>query len=385
MKNLPLRFSPAMAIVGLMALFFILFLSWAAWFEVDQTVRAQGSVISSAKTQIIQAADGGVLEAILVQEGEAVKKGQRLALLEKDRSSAAFEESRAKVAALEAGLIRARAEAAETPLNFGPELKKFPQFIAAQERIYWQRKDSLKDATQALSDNLKLAQEELQMNQALLKTGDASRIEVMRALRQVGELEAKITEVKHKYAQDAKLEVLRIEEELSSNRYRLEDRRSVLEHTEMLAPVAGIIKYLKLNTVGGVLRAGDELMQISPTDSDLVIEARINPVDIGQLTLGLPVQIKLDAFDYSVYGMLQGKLSYLSSDTLVEQGANGQSQTYYRAQVTIDANQTNPLLSKVAIKPGMTATVDVRNQTRSVLRYLLKPIIKTFGGALNER
>lgn len=380
-----IRKSPALVILALLVAFFVLFVGWAALFEVDQTVRAQGTVISSAKTQIIQAADGGVLEEILVHEGQAVKKGQRLALLEKDRSNAAFEESRAKVAALMAGLVRARAEAADSALVFGPDLKKYPEFVAAQQRLFFQRKASLKDATQALQMALSLAQEELKMNQALLQTGDASRIDVMRAMRQVGELEAKLAELNHKYAQDAKLEVLRLEEELSSNRYKLEDRRSVLEHTELVAPVAGIIKYLKLNTVGGVLRAGDELMQISPTESDFVIEARINPVDIGQLSLSLPVQIKLDAFDYSVHGMLEGRLTYLSSDTLVEQGANGQTQTYYRAQISLNDKQSNPLLAKLDIKPGMTATIDIRNKTRSVLHYLLKPVIKTFGGALNER
>jgi adhesin transport system membrane fusion protein len=159
----------------------------------------------------------------------------------------------------------------------------------------------------------------------------------------------------------------------------------VLEHTDLIAPVAGIVKYLRVNTVGGVLRAGDELMQISPTDSEMVIEAKINPVDIGQLELGLPVQIKLDAFDYSVYGMLAGKLTYISSDTLVEQSPNGQSTSSYRAQIKLDGVQANQALAKVALKPGMTATIDVKTRTRSVLRYLLKPVIKTFSGALNER
>jgi adhesin transport system membrane fusion protein len=137
--------------------------------------------------------------------------------------------------------------------------------------------------------------------------------------------------------------------------------------------------------VGGVLRAGDELMQLSPTDGDMVIEAKINPVDIGQLELGLPVQVKLDAFDFSVYGMLQGKLVYISSDTLVEQGPNGQSISSYRAQVRLDAQQSNQMLANVSLKPGMTATIDVKTRTRNLLQYLLKPVIKSFSGALNER
>lgn len=371
--------------IAVLAVMFAAFVAWAAWFEIDQTVRAQGSVITSARTQIIQAADGGVLAEILVQEGQEVKPGQRLAMLEKDRSSASFDESRSKVAALQASLIRARAESLGTKPVFPAPLRAYPDFVAAQEKLYAQKRTSLDDATAALDDALKLAREELQMNQGLLQSGDVSRLEVMRAMRQVSDLEARLSEARNKYTQEARQEVARLEDELSSQRYKLDERRSILEHTDLVAPVAGIVKYLRVNTIGGVLRAGDELMQISPTESDMVIEAKINPVDIGQLELGLPVQVKIDAFDYSVYGMLTGKLTYLSSDTLVEQGPNGQSISTYRAQIRLDKVQENQMLAKVALKPGMTSTIDIKTRTRSVLRYLLKPVIKTFSGALNER
>ena len=374
-----------LSIIAVLAAMFAVFLGWAAWFEIDQTVRAQGSIITSARTQIIQAADGGVLSQILVQEGQEVKAGERLAMLEKDRSNAAYEESRSKVAALQAGLIRAKAESLGTKPVFPPSLKAYPEFVASQERLYSQRLASLTDATESLEDALKLAREELQMNQALLKGGDVSRIEVMRALRQVTDIEARLNELRNKYLQEARTEVTRLEDELSSQRYKLDERRSVLEHTDLIAPVAGIVKYLRINTVGGVLRAGDELMQISPTESDMVIEAKVNPVDIGQLELGLPVQVKLDAFDFSVYGMLVGKLTYISSDTLVEQGPNGQSMSFYRVQVRLEDQQSNQALARVALKPGMTSTIDIKTRTRSVLRYLLKPVIKPFSRALNER
>jgi adhesin transport system membrane fusion protein len=128
-------------------------------------------------------------------------------------------------------------------------------------------------------------------------------------------------------------------------------------------------------------------MQISPTEGDMIIEVKVNPVDIGQLKPGLPVAIKLDAFDYSIYGTLQGRLSYISSDTLTEQTANGQSSNYYRAHVRLDPNKrkTNPKLAGVPLKPGMTATVDIRTDSRSVLQYLAKPVFKAFGGAMTER
>jgi adhesin transport system membrane fusion protein len=130
-------------------------------------------------------------------------------------------------------------------------------------------------------------------------------------------------------------------------------------------------------------------MQISPTEGEMVFEVKINPADIGQLGTGLLVSIKLNAFDYSIYGSLEGTLTYLSSDTLSEQGANGQTSTYYRAQVRIDVERAkthpNPKLAGVELKPGMTATVDIRTGHRSVLKYLAKPVYRAFGGAMNER
>ena len=232
-----------------------------------------------------------------------------------------------------------------------------------------------------------LANDELHMNEALFATGDTSRLELLRARRQVAEIQARTSELRNKYLQDARQEAAKQEEELSSQRYRQIERRNVLEHTVLTAPLAGVVKSLRVNTVGGVLRAGDELMQISPTDGELVLEVRVSPSDIGLLSLGLPATVRLDAFDYTVYGSITGALVYLSSDTLTDQAPNGQSQSYYRARVRLDAQslQNNPKLRGVSVKPGMTATVDIRIGERSVLAYLIKPIARAFGGAMRER
>lgn len=361
------------------------FLLWASLFEIDQAVRAQGQVIASSRTQIIQAADGGVLSEILVQEGQSVAAGERLAILERKRPKAAFEESRAKEAALATALTRAEAEASGQVPRFGDAGQQFPVFAAVQTALYAQRKRSLQEEMRTLQDGLALAQEELQMNEALLATGDTSRLEVMRAKRQVGELQGKLNAMRNKYLQDARLEASKLAEELSSSRYKLEERQSILDHTELNAPVAGVVKYLKVSTIGGVLRAGDELMHISPSEDDLLIEIKVNPVDIGQLKPGLPVTLKLDAFDYSVYGTLNGTLIHISSDTLTEQGPNGQTTAYYRAQVRPSAEQLNPKLAQVPLKPGMTATADIMTDRRTILQYLAKPVLKGFSGALSER
>jgi adhesin transport system membrane fusion protein len=366
---------------------FCAFLLWAGLFEIDQTVRAQGQVISSARTQVIQAADGGVLAQILVKEGQRVATGERLATLEGTRSNASFDESRAKVAALATALVRAQAEAGGSHPDFRAHAEQFPQFVAAQRSLYEQRKRGVQEELATLQQALQMADAELRMNERLLASGDTSELEVMRTKRQRAEALGRMSAVRNKYRQEANLEAARLAEELASNQYKLEERQSVLEHTILNAPVAGIVKYLKVSTIGGVLRAGDELMHISPTDGDMVIEIKVNPTDIGQLKTGLPVAIRLDAYDYSIYGSLHGTLAYIGSDTLTEQGPTGAAASYYRAHVRLDAgrNRSNPKLADVPLRAGMTATVDIHTASRSVLHYLAKPVMKAFGGAMNER
>lgn len=360
-------------------------LAWAAYFELEQTVHAQGQVMPVTRTQVIQAADGGVLEKLMVHEGESVKAGQVLALLEKERASAGVDEGAAKVAALGAALTRARAEATDQALVFAPALRAFHEFTAEQQQLYLQKRKSLDTELAALQQSLDLASDELELNEKLFATGDISRIELMRAKRQVVELAGRMEAVRNKYLQDARAEAAKLQEELASQRFKLEERQSVLQHTELVSPVDGVVKTLRVTTVGGVLRAGDELMQISPTNVDLMIEAKVPPADIGQLRTGLPVSIKLDAFDSSIYGALQGQLTYISADTLTEQSPNGQTLSFYRVQVRLHAQQSNAKLSLGDLKPGMTAAIDIQTGSRSVLTYLLKPISKAFQGAGSQR
>lgn len=382
MSRLTVR-TPSMTWLLLAAL--LLFVFWALLFDVDQTVRAQGQLIPSTRTQVIQAADGGVLEKILVAEGQSVKAGQVLAVLESERAVAGVEEGRAKVAALSIGLARARAEATGQALVFPREFMAYRDLMAEQEQLYWQKSRSVEAELASLGQALSLAQDELSVNQRLFGTGDTSKLDLMRAQRQVAELQGKMESVRNKYLQDARQEATRLQDELASQRFKLDERRSVLQHTQLTTPVDGIVKYLRINTVGGVLKGGDELMQISPTEVDLQVELKILPADIGLLTLGLPASIKIDAFDSSLYGSLVGELEYVSSDTLSEQNATGQSQTYYRARVSFDTGFKNPKLPLQQLKPGMTATVDIKTGQRSVMTYLFKPIVKAFSGAARER
>lgn len=374
-----------LGLVWVVLLLLVSMLAWAALYELDQTVRTQGQIVPGTHTQVIQVADGGVLEQLRVREGDRVKAGQVLAVLEKERANAGVEEGRAKVALLQTSLIRARAEATQQSPDFKTIPKRYADFVQEQTALYQQRLAGLKEDQANLMEALELAKDELRINEKLMETGDISRLELMRAKRQVTDIAGRLSAVKNKYLQDARQEAAKLQDDLSSQTFKLDERKSVLDHTELISPVDGVVKSLRMNTLGGVLRAGDELMQISPTEVDLLLELKVMPVDIGQLLIGLPASIKVDAYDYTIYGALNGKLEYISSDTLSEQGPNGQVTSTYKARVSLDARQANPKLGLHDLKPGMTASVDIQTGSRSVLTYLLKPISKAFQGAASQR
>ncbi len=364
----------------------VIFFIWATLFEMDQNVRATGQVIPSARTQIIQTADGGVLDKMLVVEGDSVHSGQLLAVLEKKRHKASYDEIKSRITDLMTSLIRVKSELSGKKLIFPEEFNNnYPNLVYAQKKLYERRRKSLMDELYTLYDFRDMVREELNMNETLLKTGDISRIEVMRIRQKLSEIKGKIKNVQNKYFQEASVEAAKIEAELASVHYKLEERLNVLEHADIKAPVTGIVKYLRINTIGGVLRPGDEMMQISPTESALVLEIKITPVDIGQLKTGLPVSVKVDAFDSSIFGSVNGTLIYISSDTLAEQGPGGTSVAYYRCLVKINEIQLNNKISLNALKPGMTAMVDIKTDTRTILQYIAKPVLRAFSGAMSER
>jgi adhesin transport system membrane fusion protein len=257
--------------------------------------------------------------------------------------------------------------------------------VQAQEQLHLQNQSALQKDELALFEQLRLAQAEFAIMQRLYDNGDISQVELMRAQRGLVDARQKLHAVQEKYKTDARREHAKIEEEITSQRSKLQERQSVLNHTEIQASLDGIIKSLRINTLGGVLRSGDELMQISPTSGGYIIEAKVNPVDIGQLQVGMPVAVRLDAFDYSIYGSLSGQLTYLSSDTLTEQSQDGRGQVYYRAKVLLSDFAPSQRIQSTDVKAGMTASLDILTGRRSVLVFIAKPIMRAFSGALGQK
>ncbi|MBE9577972.1 HlyD family type I secretion periplasmic adaptor subunit [Moraxella sp. K1664] len=362
----------------------IVLITWASFAKIDQVTRAQATVIASDRTQEIQATDNGVLSELLVREGDDVKKDDLLAILEEERAKAALDNSATKAAALRARVARLEAEIFDRPLNFPEEVQKYTEYVQNQTELYNRRRQAITQDVASLQKMLELAKRELAMNEPLLAHGDVSQADVIRLRRQVADIEAQITNKRNKYFEDAQTELTKAQEELESETEQLRDRTQVLEEKRLFAPVDGKVNNIAVTTIGGVVRPGDTIMQLLPTSSDLVVEAKVQPVDIAYVKEGQTASVKLDAYDYSIFGAMNGEVIYISPDTLMEKTPQG-DKPYYRVQIRIEGAQVAAREDEIIIKPGMTASVDIKAMERTVLSYLTKPITKTLSEGLGER
>jgi adhesin transport system membrane fusion protein len=361
------------------------FLIWANWAELDQITRANGQVIASSRNQIIQAPDGGVLAALPVREGAQVKRGELLARFDKTRTEAGYLESAAKAAALRASVARLNAEIFGGEPKFPPELAKYPEFRVTQRALFNKRQAAVREEIGALEQSQTLIKAELDMNLPLLKTGDVSRAEILKLQRQAADIQGQITNRRNKYLQDIQTDLAKAQEDLAGVLQILAQRKEQLDYTEIRSPMDGVVRNVRLTTLGGVAKPGEEIMQIVPLNDDMIIEAKVRPADIAFVRPGLPASVKLDAYDYTLYGTLMGEVIYISADTLNEE-VRGNDQPYYRVQIKTRAhNLVSRRNQRIDIQPGMTATVEIRTGSNTVLRYLTKPITKTISESLGER
>lgn len=361
------------------------FLAWAQWAEMDQITRAPGQGISSSRNQVIQAPEGGVISELLVKEGSLVKQGQVLFRFDRNKAEAAYLESAAKAAALHAAVARLQAEVFGGEPRFPTLLNAYPEFKKNQQLLFFKRQAAIHEEISALQKSMDLVQAELNLNLPLLQSGDVSRAEVLKLQRQLAELEGQATNRRNKYLQDTQSDFSKAQEELASSLQFLAQRKEQLDYTIVYAPMDGVVRNVRITTRGGVARPGEEILQIVPLEEELLIEAKVKPADAAFVKRGLPATVKLDAYDYTVYGTLPGQVSYISADTLSEDNRSNE-QPYYRVQVRID---TRRLVAKngekIEIQPGMTATVEIKTGSNTVLRYLTKPILKTLSESMGER
>ncbi len=363
------------------------FVLWAGWAEIDQITRATGKVIPIGKVQVIQSADGGVIEEIRIREGDGVRKGELLVSIDRVKVQAAVEESSAKVAAFKSSMTRIEAELYDRPLNFPDDVRAYPDFVANQTALFTKRRQAISSEIAALESVKRLMQQELELNMPLVSSGDVARAEIIRMQRGIADIQGQIVNKRSKYQQDLQAEFAKVEEELVSAQQILAQRRDALAATELRSPANGIVKNVRFTTVGAVLRPGDEVMQIVPTGEKLIVEAQVAPRDIAFIKVGQKASVKFDTYDSAIYGSGIGEVSYVSPDTLVEQRPDGESVTYYRINLNVDIREMRPRQQgeRIIIQPGMTVVAEIKTGENTVLRYLTKPILKTVSESFGER
>lgn len=378
------KMNPLIVIFGALCLIIIPFLTWASFAKLEQISRAQGIVIATAKTQEIQSANDGVIEEIYVSEGQTVKEGEVIAKLDEAQFQASFEAIKSKVAALEATLSRLKAEVFNEKLTFTDLSLQYPEFVNSQQELFKRRKEALNDEINVLQNSLKLAKYELNLNIPLVNSGDIGTLELIKLKRQVADIEGQIVNKQNKYFQESQAELAKVEEELSTQKQELADKTVTLGRAEIISPMDAIVNNIVITTKGARVRAGEVIMQLVPLD-ELVIEAKLSPAEISFVNVGQKASVKLDAYDFSIFGGFEGKVKHISSDTLVEKTNKGE-EYFFRVLISLNGNEiVSKVGKKVIVTPGMTGQIDIITGERTVLTYLAKPVIKTINESFTER
>ncbi|NNN25659.1 MULTISPECIES: HlyD family type I secretion periplasmic adaptor subunit [Pseudomonas] len=399
-------------------------LLWAHFAQIDEVTRGEGKAIPSSKVQKIQNLEGGIVSQIFVHEGQVVQAGEQLMRLDPTRFQSNVGETEADRLAMFLRVERLSAEVEERALNIPDDVRaKVPGQASSEEALFHSRQQQLKDETDGLQqqlvqkqqelrefvskqaqyrNSLNLLRQEISMSEPLVAQGAMSQVELLRLKRgevenrgqldattlaipraeaAVKEVERKVAETRSRFRSDALKELNEARTELSkatATGKALEDRVS---RTLVTSPVRGIVKQLLVNTIGGVIQPGSDLIEIVPLDDTLLVEARIRPQDIAFLRPGQHAMVKFTAYDYTIYGGLPADLEQIGADTVTDEDGNSFYLIKLRTRKSHLGSDDKPLL----IIPGMIATVDIMTGKKSILSYLLKPILRAKAEALRER
>lgn len=363
--------------------FFIILLIWAALSDVDEITKGQGNIIPSSREQVVQSLEGGILASLEVREGAIVEKGQAIAYLDETRFESSLDESRSRYKANLIKAARLKAEVSSGAFVIPDDVKQDTELVNAEQRLYKSRKERLEQSVKGVTDSLGLYRREEMILQRLVKSGASSEVELIRLKRTISELESKKQELRNEYVVNAREQLAEVNKELEELESVIRARDDALQRAKVVSPVRGIVKNIEVNTIGGVIAPGGKIMDIIPLDDQLIVEAKISPQDIAHIRLNDPALVKITAYDYAIYGGLDGEVILISPDTL--QDEIQRDHVYYRVLIR---TRRDVLMNKAGkefqIFPGMVAEVDIKTGSKSILRYLVKPLNRA-GEALRER
>ncbi len=417
----------AVYMFGIIGVFLVVFSLWASYATLDEITRGDGKVIPTGQNKVVQHLEGGIVAAILVREGDTVRAGQILLRIDNTISKASVGEKRARYYALMARAARLRAEAeGKSTITFPKEvLDKAPTEARREMTLFRsrlaQRKSELSvldsqvaQRNQALAETLsevrrlsalltslrrELAQtrrdlrsgavSETELREIQRKTDESAgrlrteRLAVVRARSALRESRDKIDEKKTEFLSEVRKELADAENQIASLAPLINAGEDKVSRTDIRSPINGTIKQIGVNTIGAVVKPGQPLIEIVPVEDTLLVEARIKPKDRAFLRPNQPATVKLTAYDYSIYGGIEGKVVDISADAI--QDENKRNETYYRIRIRTQKNYLEYRGAKLAILPGMTAAVDINTGKKTVLSYISDPIVRVFNESLRER
>lgn len=354
-------------------------LTWAKFARVEEITKGDAKIISKSREQIIQSLEGGILAEMNVREGSVVNRGDVLLKIDPTRAQSSYREVFSKVQGLKATITRLRAESYGQPLVFDEEVQADPTLVEQETRAWKSRLSALNDSVRSLERSYALSMSEIRLAEPLAAKGLLSEVEMLRMRRQANDIQSQIVERKNRYQSEANSELLRLELELSQTVENLAGRLDIVERTTMTAPVRGTVKNVRVNTIGGVIQPGEHILEIVPLEDQLLVEGKIRPSDVAFLHPGLPATVKITAYDYAIYGGLHGTVEHISPDTLKDDqksAAGRPDDTYYRVLILTDSSTLNAGGKELPIIPGMVASVEIRTGEKTILDYLLKPVLK---------
>ncbi|NRB56767.1 MAG: HlyD family type I secretion periplasmic adaptor subunit [Salinicola sp.] len=352
------------------------FIGWSAWAHIAVVTHGEGRVIPASRIQSIQSLEGGIIEDLPVREGDIVDKGQLLVRLSGTRFKSAYQETESQVIALQAAIARLQTEVLEeTSIEFPPTISPDSSLARSERELFHARREKLREATSSLDHEIQMAQRRLDLVQPLVARQAVSRMEALQLQQDIASLRGKRAEIQNTYVQDAYTELTDKKGELSSLEQVLVQKRDQYQRTEIRSPVHGRVNAINYTTQGGVVPPGETIMEVIPLEDQLLIEAKIKPSDVAFLAPGMFTSVKITAYDYTIYGDLDGTVEQISADTIEEETPRG-TESYYKVYIRTDTSSLRHDQETLPIIPGMIAQVDIQTGERSVMNYLLKPLLK---------
>lgn len=363
----------------------IAFLLWASQAEILEVVRGNGKIVPPTRTQMLQNLEGGIVLEVFFSEGDIVKPGEIVAKLDPTQFQSQFEELQEQRLALAIRLERLEAEMAGAD-TFEPSASlavEAPEFAISEKSLFDVRSQEYKDAVENLQALVDLKLAEFDLLSPLAAKSAVSRVDLVRVEQQLGAARSELSELRNRFESERAKEYSEVLAEIKQREAQIRARQDQLFRTDVRSPVHGIVNKVHVDTIGGVVRSGDPIVEILPLSSKLRVEGRIDTKDIGFVYVGMPASVKLTAFDFSIYGSLEGTVVHVAADSIVDPD-DRQQVPYYEVYIEVATTQLTGPDGAVEIRPGMQAIIELESGHRTVLQYLVKPLFRATE-ALTER